>query len=136
MRCPDCNKFAAYDDSNEPDVEVDFNADDGAVTVQARIYLTHDECGTELKEATFELETTVPEEILSEHKGDDHELDADAESQELTCRTEGNGRYMKTFYGASVDVALRCSCQEQKDDALWMETLSDEMQASHMDELC
>lgn len=135
MRCPDCNKFAAYDDSTEPEVDVDLNGATGAVTAQVRIVLTHDECGTELKEASFEFEGTVPPNLLDDHKGDGHSLDAEEEGSELTVRTEGSGRYAKTFYGAEVTLAVRCKCQERSDDALWVETFSDDTQASHMDEL-
>lgn len=134
MRCPDCNKFAAYDDSTEPEVDVDLN-DDGSFSGTVRIVLTHDECGTELKEASFELEGEVPEEIVKAHAGDGHSLDLEADGAELSCRTEGSGRYMKTFYGHSTPVALTCSCQERNADPLWSETFTDDLQASHMDEL-
>lgn len=55
MRCDQCNKFAAYDDSTEPEVDLNFDADTGDVNAQVRIVLTHDECGQELKEANFDF---------------------------------------------------------------------------------
>lgn len=134
MRCPDCNKFAAYGDSTEPEVDVDLN-DDGNYTGQVRIVLTHDECGTELKEASFDFEGELPEVIVAEHKGDGHSLSLEAEGGELTSRGEGAGRYMKTFYGYDIAVELTCDCQDRGADSLWTQSFTDDIQASHMDEL-
>lgn len=131
MRCPDCNKFAAYDDSTEPEIDIDL-ANDGAFSGQARIVLTHDECGTELKEATFDIEGEVPNEIIANHKGDGHGLDLEVGDSELTSRSEGSGRYMKTFYGYSASLDLTCSCGTE---GLWSTDVADDIQASHMDEL-
>jgi hypothetical protein len=97
--------------------------------------LTHDECGQELKEASFDFAGEIPEEIIKRHEGDGHGLDLEAESGELTSRGEGSGRYMKTFYGYDVALDLRCSCQERGAESLWQGNHSDDIQASHMDEL-
>lgn len=132
MRCDQCNKFAAYDDSTEPEVDLNFDADTGDVNAQVRIVLTHDECGQELKEASFDFEETVPSEILAEHKGDGHDLDIDQGNAELTTRGEGRGRYMKTFYGALVEVSVTCECSQEP---IWSHCFEDDVQASHMDEL-
>lgn len=134
MRCDQCNKFAAYDDSTEPEVDLNFDADTGDVNAQVRIVLTHDECGQELKEANFDFDEIVPRAILKAHKGDDHDLEMEVDNAELTSRSEGSGRYMKTFYGAGVDVALRCSCVTDG-EAIWTHCFEDDVQASHMDEL-
>lgn len=131
MRCDQCNKFAAYDDSTEPEVETDFNEESGTFSGQVRIVLTHDECGTELKEASFEFDGEVPKEIIAEHEGDDHSLSLE-ETSELTSRGEGSGRYMKTFYGHSTTIDLVCSCGSE---GLWSQGFEDDTQASHMDEL-
>lgn len=134
MRCPDCNKFAAYGDSTEPEVNVDLS-DDGSFSGQVRIVLTHDECGTELKEASFDFEGNVPNEIITEHKGEDHVLNLEADAGELASRSEGSGRYMKTFYGYDVALDLTCNCQELGAEPLWQGSFSDDIQAPHMDEL-
>lgn len=134
MRCDQCNKFAAYDDSTEPEVEIDLS-DDGSFSGQVRIVLTHDECGQELKEASFDFEGEVPEEILNEHKGEDHSLDLEADGGELSSRSEGRGRSAKTFYGYDVSVDLRCDCQDRGAEPLWNKAFADDIQASHMDEL-
>lgn len=131
MRCPNCSKFAAYDDSTDPEVDLDYN-DDGTFSGQVRIVLTHDECGEELKEASFDFDGEVPEEILKEHRGDGHSLSLEAGDNELISRTEGRGRYMKTFYGYRAALDLSCSCQSE---GLWMTEFTDDIQASHMDEL-
>lgn len=131
MRCPDCNKFAAYDDSTEPEVNIDLN-DDGSFSGTVRIVLTHDECGTELKEASFDFDGQVPSKILAEHEGDDHSLDLETSNTELISRTEGSGRYMKTFYGYNTTLDLTCSCGTE---GLWSTDFVDDVQASHMDEM-
>lgn len=75
MKCPSCNKFAAYDTSNEPEFELDVDSEletfphnegdelgenkDKAtanITGTCRIVLTSECCGDELKESTFEIE--------------------------------------------------------------------------------
>src|SRR5690348_2193982 len=99
MRCPECNKFAAYDDSTEPEVEVEVD-EDGNVTGSARIVLTHDECGTELKETTFDIDVEgsafkdtdgVPF-TDEEHKGDGHSLDIEGDNPELTIRRDATDK--------------------------------------------
>lgn len=132
MRCDQCNKFAAYDDSTEPEVQCSFDADSGEISAQVRIVLTHDECGQELKEANFDFDETVPKDLLTAHKGDGHNLDCDEGDAELTTRGEGSGRYMKTFYGAALEVAVTCECS---DEPIWTHVFEDDVQASHMDEL-
>lgn len=134
MRCSNCNKFAAYDDGIEPEVEIDLQ-DDGTFSGNVRIVLTHDECGEELKEASFDFDGEIPGEVKDAHKGDGHSLDLTADGGELSSRTEGSGRYMKTFYGYDVMVELGCDCQERGAESLWSQSFSDDIQASHMDEL-
>lgn len=134
MRCPNCNKFAAYDDGTEPEVEVNLE-DDGTFSGEVRIVLTHDECGEELKEASFQFEAEVPEAVLAAHKGDGHGLNLEADAGELTSRVEGRGRYAKTFYGYDSTVELTCECQENYAEPLWTQNFCDDIQASHMDEL-
>lgn len=131
MRCDQCNKFASYDDSTEPEVDVDLS-DDGTFSGQVRIVLTCADCSQELKEASFDFDGEVPEDVLSDHQGDGHDLSLEAGDNELTSRYEGKGRYTKTFYGYRAGLDLSCSCQS---DGLWSTEFNDDMQASHMDEL-
>lgn len=62
MRCPDCNKFVSYDESAEPEamleVETD-GTDEATVSGTVRVVLTCAECGTELKETSFDVDETV-----------------------------------------------------------------------------
>lgn len=131
MRCDQCNKFASYDDSTEPEVDVDLS-EDGSFSGSVRIVLTCADCSQELKEASFDFEGEVPEEVLKEHKGHDCSLSLDAGDNELTSRSEGKGRYAKTFYGYRAALDLSCACAS---DGLWATEFTDDIQASHMDEL-
>jgi hypothetical protein len=167
MRCPDCNKFVSYDESN-PEVEGDPEVtEDGDVTVSVRVVLPCAECGQELKDCTLELTGSISEggtpsappkfegkkavreaalvewrakraEYLKtlkpfdpeKHKGEGHELSAEADSASFTSRSEGSGRYCVTFYGASVPVTVSCSCGET-----WELELSGDERASGFEEL-
>lgn len=54
MRCPDCQKFVAYGD---PEFEVDdAEAQDGQLVASIRMVLPCEDCGTELKETTFDVD--------------------------------------------------------------------------------
>src|ERR1700733_193793 len=100
MLCPSCNKFAAYDTSYEPeidDLEVTAQVDDETkqVTVDvsgsARIVLTAECCGDELKEATFDIDLSFDVEKSADCEcGDDwmDDLEAEADGPELTERQE------------------------------------------------
>ena len=138
MRCPDCNKFVSNEE-NEPEVEsVEYN--EGSVTASVRIVNACADCGTELTEATFEMEASVV--VPPEHTGEGHEISAEETGCKRTSRSgyydkrkgvwvDKFGRYAKTLYGASVDVRLTCSCGAWEEDV----TLSDEIEASGMDSL-
>ena len=54
MRCNDCNKFVSFDDSTEPEAEIEID-EDGQISGTVRIVLTCAECGTELKESNFDV---------------------------------------------------------------------------------
>ena len=55
MRCPDCNKFVSFDEA-DPEVNTLGIDEDGQVNAEVRIVNTCADCGTELKEITFEME--------------------------------------------------------------------------------
>jgi len=146
MRCPDCNKFVPYDDSTEPEVDLDVEIG-GAVTGTARIVLTCGECGTELKETTFDLDlegdsftTSEGKEFeFAKHAEEGHELSVECEGAELTSRTETTNpktgkpisyRYARTYYGFQADLELSCSCGGK-----WSASAADECQASGMEEM-
>jgi hypothetical protein len=138
MRCPDCNKFVAFDEA-DPEVDSLEISEDGAVTVGIRIVNTCADCGTELKEAMFELEEEAA--IPDGHLDEGHELMIQECGSERTQRSgyikkgvfvPAGGRYAKTFYGASVDYEITCSCGEMEPV---QGTLMDDVQASSMDEM-
>ncbi|MGW8178472.1 MAG: hypothetical protein ACWGQW_06875, partial [bacterium] len=91
-----------------------------------------EQCGTELTEATLEMEETLDEEILSKHEGDKHEITIEEESSERDQRTEGKGRGLRTFYGARLAYKVMCSCNDEK--PVHEGELYDDIQASGMDE--
>lgn len=135
MRCPDCNKFVAYDIEVEPEVtslEID---EDGHVTASVTRTLGCGECGTELKSAEIELEGDNDD--VTEHlkREGTHELIIEDESVEPTDRTDGKGRparYTRTYYGVRLSYRVTCSCDDK-----WAAEgdLEDDVQASSMDEL-
>ena len=100
MRCDQCNKFAAYDDSTEPEVDLNFDADTGDVNAQVRIVLTHDECGQELKEASFDFDETVPKEILVKHAGVDRLA---ALNSAIAMVRRGGSISLSGVYGGAAD---------------------------------
>jgi hypothetical protein len=59
MRCPECQKFVAFEDG-EP--EVDFDVENAQLTGTVRIVLLCAECSTELKESQFDVEKEFYEE--------------------------------------------------------------------------
>lgn len=149
MRCPDCNRFVSYDDGNDPEPELDF--DNGEVTGTVRILLTCAECGTELKEGTFEVSVPMEDELQAHLREKHPEMvskgtlpdGSEVESfdygyfevsdngSELTTRTTGSGRGMRTFYGHDTAFTVECTnCHEE-----WSDAVSEDMQASDMDEL-
>lgn len=152
MRCPDCNKFVGNDTSADPEVN-DLEVDsEGRVTGSVRIVTACDQCGTELAEATFDIDLDFSE-ALAEHldesdKDVQHDLEVSSDDGTRTDRRQTHTpkgkmikpRYQKQFYGAEVEVTVTCGCRTGKPgtkDAPWSCTMSwsDETQASGMDQL-
>lgn len=134
MRCPSCEKFVGLDMA-DPEPEEPSLDEEGTVTITVRIVRTCSDCGDELKGATLEMEGG-PEDpgVLKAHKGEGHALEVDGDP-ECEPIEEGGGRYAKSYYGASVSVGVRCSCQEKDADPLYTVEMSDKTPASYMDEL-
>ena len=126
MRCESCNKFVAQDAG---DIEVgDEQVLDGQFTCTVRITQCCAECGTELKEANFDVEAEVPE--LKDCTGDGHEVEPNTEGIDNDSSSVGSGRYRQTFYGFKGEVTFACSCgKTAKVD------VQDAVAASAMDEL-
>lgn len=141
MRCPDCNKFVPLtepesDNTDDPNVTVDKDPETGKqsvmIEVSAHITRACEECGTELKEAQFDL-TSDPIDVPDGHPdGEDvHDIEAEVVSDEATSRFVGKGRYTQSFYGVALSVEVKCACGG------WSATveLSDDVAASGMDEM-
>ena len=118
MRCPDCNKFVAYD-YPEPEIMSEDTTGD-TYTADVRVVLACADCGTELKDAEMSVEI----DLSGEHdcpKADDPDADTgysiDNSSAEFTERRTTIGpkgkpipfRYQKQYYGAELTVELTCS---------------------------
>ena len=138
MRCPDCNKFVPQE-LGEPEVQLDLTDErqEGqkmvAISGDVRVPITCGECGTELKEGTFTVDTEVE---VDGHRGEGHELSVEETSTEGIERQDGKpgtpSRYRRTYYGAIVSFEVRCLCGKlEAVEGDW----SDDMQASSFDEL-
>ena len=113
MRCPSCNKFATYDTSAEPEVELEVSAEwranedpesedeldhdavEGTVTGSVHIVLTAECCGDELKESTFDVEQEFTLERADGCACDLTSLDVSGEGSELTERQETTSKRIK-----------------------------------------
>lgn len=153
MRCPDCNKFAAYDTEQEPEVNSE-EFDGERFTAEVTRTLTCESCSTELKSYTFEIEVDAkieepeedekkPDAMMEDDELEDveehvHEWEVTAEAQPLmrTITKDRHGRpikrarYMKTEYGVEVEFSAECEC-----GAKAAASAEDYVQASSMDEL-
>jgi hypothetical protein len=144
MICPSCNKFATQSTDTEPELDLDVD-DTGTVTGTARIVITSECCGDELKEAVFDVEIDLSEQC-KRHIWEGHELNLE-ETAEVTeryettiTRTLKSGkvvtkaippRYQKHYYGVEGEVTVACKCGKLSVHG----TFSDEIPASAMDEL-
>src|SRR4051812_35969271 len=136
MRCPNCNKFVSYDVDTDPEIEVTIS-DDGTVTGTCRIVNGCAECGTELKEANFDIE--MPAAGSEDHDCLGHlEVEVeDAYRIEETQTLDRNGktiknpRYMKHLYGAGATFSVTCDKCDFSAEVPWKDFQS----ASGMDEL-
>lgn len=143
MRCPDCNKFVAYDTDQDPEVESDpelVKTDDELhFTTSYRRILPCGDCGTELKEGTIEIDHVVEglpdkddllEEGVAPHE---HEWFVDNTDAQASTNAVGRGRGMKTFYG--VDLCVTLKCEHENCDAEFEFECAGELQASCFDEV-
>lgn len=152
MRCPDCNRFVAYDEPQCDSASVDLNDDSVHATVT--VQLNCQDCGTTLKEAEIETEEEfsheckpdgertegqVPDpdytpdddqfEVVSEG---DPQGESRVESKDRHGKPIKSARYMKTFYGFSLETEIRC----RKCGEVFTVMLEGEEQASSFNECC
>jgi Zn ribbon nucleic-acid-binding protein len=131
-RCPDCNKFVGVELGDGEDVDnleivcsgIEADSEDIEENVdlsgEVRLVLNCLECGTELKEATVQLEETIQFTHLI--KGCQGEVEIDQNDIQTTDRFEGKGRGAKHFYGVEVTVSLDCpECKASQSHTLLIE---------------
>ena len=154
MRCPDCSKFVPF--NTEEDPQVDNEEFDGeSFTAEVTRILTCENCGTELKGYTFDVEVDAkveePEEseAVKEEDLDNEPVDEDEEEHEhewevtaeatptmrsITKDRHGRpitkSRYIRTEYGIEVEFDAKCDC-----GATAHANFEDYVAASGMDEL-
>jgi len=131
MRCPDCNKFVSFE-AAEP--EMDVNINNGEIVGTVQITLNCAECGLGLKGYTFDVseQLELPDHKCKiEGKEEDPEYDTEGLDVENADRTEGKGRWMKTFYGYVIEGEVVCQCRESRIKV----EIKDDVQASAMDEM-
>lgn len=126
MRCPDCNKFVSFEERDPEDIILEIDAN-GLVTGSCRITNNCVECGTELKGADIDLEGQVD---VKDHKKCELSIEESGSTREQ--KSEGKGRYAKTFYGAEVTFNVTCDNEKHEDVE---DTATGWVQASDMEEL-
>ena len=151
--CQSCNKFASYDESHEPEMDSmeEPDIDSEQILGNVRVCLASECCGDEMKEYNFEVEYDIGPEIATFRK--DNKLSDKAEIEgelslesQMTARQETkdrngkvikNYRYMKTFYGFSVNGTMKLSAKKgTKSFETEVEVaFDDEVQASCFEEL-
>jgi phage FluMu protein Com len=150
MRCPDCNKFVSYD---EPQCELgSVEIIDNELLANVTVTLNCAECGTTLKDAEIETSATIEHTCIEDVKkewnktepfkegSEQYEIVDDGEpfGESRTQTIDRNGkpikssRYMKTFYGFSMESEIKCNCCGEHFNI----DLQGEEQASGFNECC
>ncbi len=114
-RCNDCNKFVGLE-TQDPEVD-SIEVDGEQVNVTVTITRACAECGTEMKTASLEFSDTFegpdPEDAVKDKDAADDEKpehDLEVEENGVEMIEEGGGRYAKSYYGATVEYTVTCSC--------------------------
>lgn len=136
-QCPSCSKLCGLE-MQEPEVnEVSLDEESQSVTVDVRIVRNSACCGDEMKEATFNTDTDLPNDIVAKMEAiKKANPDAEFEAQEagVTELEEGGSRYKKSYFGFSLTVAIVANV-DGKEEGLGTVEVTDKIEASGMDEL-
>jgi len=129
MRCPDCNKFVGLDSDSDPEVDNLEIDDEGRITGSVLITNNCIECGTGLADAQLDID--VQAEVAEHVSKDNCSLSVDEkDSPSRETKSDGKGRYTRTYYGARASFLVSCECGFETETE-WEEFV----QASHMDQL-
>jgi hypothetical protein len=137
MRCQQCCKFVGQEPA-EPQID-SIEIHDGEVTCDVTLEINCIECGSALKSGSFNMQETVPEDLLKDHQGEDHDIEVQEDGSEAIDEYETkdrhgkpikNARYQTHLYGARVDFTVKCSCGTD----IYTSSVEDKMAASNFDE--
>jgi hypothetical protein len=131
-RCPDCNKFVGLEtqepEENDVAAELTGEGEQFSATAELRLVRACADCGTELKETTFEIE--VEGDIIHEEDCDPDDRDLDVELTNVESTETGGGRYAKNMIGVRGEIEVTCQC-----GACVSTSFKDAIAASGFDEL-
>lgn len=126
--CPNCSKMVSLD-FQDPEVnDLELNVEGRKITASVRIVRQCADCGTDMKEATLDVDLEVPKCNHDDGKGLPHVL-VDEVEESLSQLEEGGGRYAKSYFGAEGEFKVKCACG-QAIAVQW----SDKVAASEMEE--
>jgi hypothetical protein len=106
MRCPSCNKFVSY--SEEPSIDIETESiEDTDLTSDIAVYLTCEQCGTQLRQAAATLETSFHDEHTCDPTAEVHAFQGERytidDSQSSGCQLDA-----KTWQ-ADLDFIIHCA---------------------------
>ena len=132
-RCNDCGKFVSAELQDPEFTEDPSLGDDNTVLFSVRVFDACGECGTELREASFEGSLDFST-MFEAHKGEkpeiEHHIELDNCSVDQYETTEGKGKRYATLHGAEVTISVKCSCGKEL-ELSWF----DAIRVSHMETL-
>lgn len=130
MRCTDCNRYVTFDSDVEPEVDVEITyGDDGNVYVQGNVRIANNcaDCGSEMTEASFDVDETVHliHEEGCERKEEDEPSFDDPEAERFDEYDPPGKptRYSKHMYGASMTVEASCRSCGAKGSVEWRDSV-------------
>ena len=119
--CPNCAKMVALEFQDPEEESLELDVESRKVTGQVRIVRQCADCGTDMKEATLDLEVEIPK-CCGKGLEDEVEL-------VLNRLEEGGSRYQKSYFGAEGEIKAKCKCGQPL-AVQW----SDKVAASEMEE--
>ena len=141
-RCEACGKFVSLE-QEEPEVnsveiesagEIEDGAQELEINADVRLALNCGECGGEMKEANLDATETVQFTHADDCDAELDDLEIEEDGAEATDDYRPQGRpmrYQKHYYGADVNVRVKCNKCEAEDTF----TVKVEEQAGAFEEL-